>query len=57
VGTFQVGGHGVETFDKFAEFFGGGFADAVSVVAVGDGLHGIGQGLDRPCHLLAKVES
>ena len=56
VGAFEVGGHDVEAVDEFAELFGGGLADAVGVVAGGDGFHGVGEGFDWAGDLLAEIE-
>ena len=55
-GAFEVGGHGVEAGDEFAELFGGGLADAVGVVAGGDGFHGVGERFDRARDLLGEIE-
>ena len=54
--VFEVSGHVVEAADEFAELLGGGFGDAVAVVASRDGFHGVGEGFDRLGDLFGEVE-
>ena len=51
-----AGGHVVEAADEFAELFGDAFPDAVGVVSLGDGFHGIGERFDGLGDLLGEVE-
>ena len=51
---FEIGGHAIEGMDKFAHFAGGLLRDAFAVVAFGDSVHGLGEGLDRPSDLPGK---
>ena len=53
---FEVGGHGVEAVDEFAQLFGGGLGDTVAVVAGGDGFHGVGEGFHGTGDLFGRVE-
>src|ERR1700679_3053017 len=50
------GGHGVEAGYKLAQLFCCRVADAMGVVAGGDGFHGVGERLDGAGDLLAEVE-
>ena len=49
-------GHAVEAVDKFAEFFCGRLLHPARVVAVGNGLHGVGERFHRAGDLLGGVE-
>ena len=46
----------VKAADELAEFVGWAFLDAAGVVPGGDGLHGVGKGLDGLGDLAGKIE-